>query len=94
MRPHSVILVVVVILFSALPAFSFTGEVVGVIDGDTLDVLHNRKAQRIRLHGIDCPEKGQPFGRVAKWATSALVFGRKVTIQSYDKDKYKRLVMI
>src|SRR5574339_18013 len=44
------------------------------------------------LHGIDCPEKGQPFGKVAKWATSALVFGRTVTIQPHDTDRYKRVV--
>jgi len=79
-------------LSSVAPALSFTGQVVGVIDGDTIDILHNGKAQRIRLHGIDCPGKGQAFGKVAKWATSASVFGRTVTIQSHDTDKYKRVV--
>lgn len=85
-------LVVLFLLFSAAPAFSFTGQVVRVLDGDTIEVLQDRKAQRIRLHGIDCPEKGQPFGKVAKWATSALVFGRTVTIQRHDTDKYNRVV--
>ena len=80
------------ILLSGTDASPFTGEVVSVIDGDTVEVLHNGKAHRVRLHGIDCPEKGQPFGKVAKWATSALVFGRTVTIQSHDTDKYKRVV--
>ena len=80
------------VLFNVAPAFPFTGPVVGVIDGDTIDILHNGKAQRIRLYGIDCPEKGQAFGKVAKWATSALVFGRTVTIQTQDTDKYKRVV--
>ncbi len=37
----------------------FTGRVVGVSDGDTITVLHNGKGERIRLHGIDCPEKRQ-----------------------------------
>ncbi len=37
----------------------FTGRVVGVADGDTITVLHNGKGERIRLHGIDCPEKRQ-----------------------------------
>ncbi len=36
-------------------ASGFTGDVVGVLDGDTIEVLHDRKAQRIRLHGINCP---------------------------------------
>jgi endonuclease YncB( thermonuclease family) len=80
------------LVFNIAEAFSFTGEVVGVLDGDTLEVLHNGKAQRVRLHGIDCPEKGQPFGKVAKWATSALVFGRTVTLQPHATDRYKRVV--
>lgn len=46
------------------------------MDGDTIEVLHNSKAERIRLSGIDCPEKGQAFGKRAKQAASALVFGR------------------
>jgi len=87
-----VIFLILLILFSSAEAFPFTSPVVGVIDGNTIDILHNGKAQRIRLYGIDCPEKGQPFGKVAKWATSALVFGRTVTVQGHDKDKYKRLV--
>jgi micrococcal nuclease len=87
-----VIFLLLLLLFSSAEAFSFTSPVVGVIDGDTIDILHKGKAQRIRLYGIDCPEKGQPFGKVAKWATSALVFGRTVTVQGHDKDRYKRLV--
>lgn len=77
---------------SVVLAVDFSGQVVGVLDGDTLEVLHNGKAQRIRLKGIDCPEKCQPFGKIAKWATPALVFGRTVTVQGHNKDKYKRLV--
>lgn len=87
-----------VVLFALLvPSFSgatseFQGQVIGVLDGDTIEVLYNQKSHRIRLHGIDCPEKGQPFGKIAKWATSALVFGRAVTVQGHDKDRYRRLV--
>ncbi len=71
-------------------AFGFTGQVVGVIDGDTIEVLHNGKAQRVRLQGIDCPEKGQPYGNNAKQATSDLIFARTVTVESHGQDKYKR----
>ena len=46
--------------FSAVLALDFTGPVVSVLDGDTIEVLHNRHPERIRLNGIDCPEKGQP----------------------------------
>ena len=93
-----ILLTSLLFLTSVAPAFPFTGEVVSVLDGDTIEVLpsagglHNKKPQRIRLQGIDCPEKGQAFGKVAKWATSALVFGRTVTVQGHDKDRYKRLV--
>ena len=48
-------------------AQSLVGKVVGVIDGDTVDVLDDRKiVHRIRLAGIDAPEKTQPFGQSAK----------------------------
>lgn len=83
---------VLLFLFGADPAHSFTGEVVGVLDGDTIEVLHNGKAQRIRLQGIDCPEKGQPYGNNAKQATSALVFALEVTLQIHGKDKYRRIL--
>jgi endonuclease YncB( thermonuclease family) len=48
--------------------------------GDTLEVLHDQRPERIRLNGIDCPEKGQAFGNRAKQAASALVFGKVVTV--------------
>ena len=67
-----------------------TGNVTGVLDGGTLEVLHNRHPERLRLSGIDCPEKGQAFGKKAKQAASALAFGREVTVQTHGHDKYKR----
>jgi micrococcal nuclease len=43
-------------LFFARPALAetCTGQVVGVIDGDTIEVLHDKKTERIRLFVIDC----------------------------------------
>ncbi len=73
-------------------AADFTGRVVGVSDGDTITVLHNGKGERIRLHGIDCPEKRQAFGKRAKQFTSTLVFGKTVTVQVVDRDRYGRTV--
>jgi micrococcal nuclease len=49
----------------------YHGLVVRVLDGDTLEVLHNRHPERIRLNGIDCPEKGQDYSKKAKPATAA-----------------------
>ena len=68
----------------------FSGRVVGVSDGDTIKVLHNGRAEKIRLYGIDCPEKGQAFGNKAKQFTSEMVFGKEVTIKDHGLDKYER----
>ncbi len=77
---------------SATLAADFTGRVVGISDGDTITVLHNGKGERIRLHGIDCPEKRQAFGKRAKQLTSNLVFGKTVTVQVVDRDRYGRTI--
>lgn len=71
-------------------ATEFTGRVVSIKDGDTIEVLHNKKAERIRLTGIDCPEKKQAFGQRAKQATSVLSFGQQVTVHNTGKDRYGR----
>jgi endonuclease YncB( thermonuclease family) len=63
--------------------------VVSVLDRDTLEVPHNRHPARIRLSGIDCPEKGQTYG---KHAAADLAFGKEVTIQAHGYDKYKRII--
>jgi endonuclease YncB( thermonuclease family) len=78
-------------LYQEGPAFAdFTGPVISVFDGDTIEVLHNTGVERIRLSGIDCPEKGQAYGNNAKHAASNLVFGKQVTLQTHGLDKYGR----
>ena len=63
-------LIVVVISLTAASGYAdFTDPVVSVLDGDTLEVLHNQHPARIRFNGIDCPEKGQAYGKEAKQAT-------------------------
>lgn len=73
-------------------AAGFTGQVISVLDGDTIEVLHNKRAERIRLNGIDCPEKGQAYGNKAKNAVADQVFGKEVTLQTYGLDKYGRTI--
>ena len=70
----------------------FTGKVVGVIDGDSIRVMHEGKAEQVRLAGIDCPERKQAFGSKAKQSTSALTFGKMVTVEPVAKDRYGRTV--
>lgn len=72
---------------------TLSGRMVKVADGDTFTLLTEGKNQfRIRLNGIDAPEKGQDFYRVAKDRLSQLLAGRTVRIKSSGKDKYGRLI--
>jgi micrococcal nuclease len=76
------------------PALGWTGKVVGVSDGDTITVLHDKHPKKIRLYGIDCPEKRQPFGKRAKQFTSDMVFGKVVEIEPVATDRYGRTVAL
>ncbi len=71
---------------------TFQARVISITDGDTLTVLHNRSMIRIRLYGIDCPERGQPFHSRAAQRTAALAYGQTVTIRAESRDRYGRLV--
>jgi endonuclease YncB( thermonuclease family) len=73
-------------------AEQFTGKVVGISDGDTISVLRDGKAVKVRLHGIDTPEKAQAFGTQARQFTGELVFQQTVTVAIRDTDRYGRLV--
>ena len=81
-------------LFSVIAqTISLTGKVVGVKDGDTIVLLTSDKQQiTVRLHGIDCPEKNQPFGTKAKQFTSDMVFGKTVQLKIKSTDRYGRSV--
>ncbi len=70
----------------------FVGRVVGVSDGDTISVLREGRAVRVRLDGIDAPEGGQAYGQRAKAFVSQLVYGKTVTVDVRDIDRYGRLV--
>ena len=85
-------LLVWVVLPGSIQADDFTSHVVGITDGDTITVLNHGVGERIRLNGIDCPEKGQPYGHNAKRFTSFLVFGRRVIVRSVGTDRYGRIL--
>lgn len=71
----------------------FTGKVVAVKDGDTVEVMNDSAAVRVRLAHIDCPESGQPFGKAAKQLTSDLCFGRQARVVQQDRpDRYGRMI--
>ena len=78
---------------AASPLAAFEGKVVGIVDADTLDVLDEAKTvRRIRIHGVDAPERGQPFSDLARQALSNLVATRQVTVDPVDEDRYQRTV--
>lgn len=72
------------------------GKVVKVSDGDTVQVLEESEGKsvlhKIRLAGIDAPEKSQPFGSRARQALAELVAGKLVQVEVLSKDRYGRLV--
>jgi endonuclease YncB( thermonuclease family) len=71
------------------------GKVVRVSDGDTLDLLVDEedgpRKIRIRLQGIDCPERGQPWGKRATEYLADLVHGETVEVLSIGEDRRHRL---
>ena len=87
-------LILLLALLICVPAQAdFTGKVIGVSDGDTLTVLTDQLLQvKVRLSGIDAPEKAQPFGRLAKENLSDLVYGKPVLIQDRKIDRYGRTI--
>lgn len=81
------------LLASSAHADTITGRVVGVADGDTLTLLDATKTQyKIRLAGIDSPEKGQPFGQVCKQSLSDLAYNRVVAVEASKLDRYGRVI--
>jgi endonuclease YncB( thermonuclease family) len=75
------------------PHYELTGEVVKIADGDTLTILDGSKTQhKIRLAGIDAPEKGQAFGTKARENLAAKVFRQNVRVEVIDVDRYHREV--
>ncbi len=75
------------VLSTELRAADFSGRVVGISDGDTITVMHDGKGEKIRLYGIDAPEKGQAFGNRAKQFVSTLAFGKEVKVEVKDYDR-------
>ena len=77
------------------PPATFPAKVVGVRDGDTVELLYQGRTVRVRMAHIDAPEAGQPFGKAAKQHLSALCFGKEVRVQQTGRpDRYGRLVAV
>ena len=76
-----------------IAAADISGRVIGVTDGDTIKVLTaDHQQHKVRLAGIDAPEKNQAFGARSKQALSECVYNKQAIIQEDKQDRYKRLV--
>ena len=72
-------------------AETFPARVVGVVDGDTLRVSRKEGGTlKVRLFGIDCPEKDQRHGKEARQLARCLAYGRVVRVEFRGKDRYGR----
>jgi endonuclease YncB( thermonuclease family) len=67
-------------------------QVVGVTDGDTITAIVDGRQIKVRLNGIDAPEKKQAFGNASKHALSVLSFGQRVSIVLLGKDRWGTMI--
>lgn len=91
---NKILFLICFILFSiSANAHILKGKVIRISDGDTVVVLDESNIQhRIRLDGIDAPEKGQPFGKKATDFVKELIAGKIVTVHWQKKDRYGRIL--
>ena len=90
---HKYLYLILALLFSCqLFSEMVSGKVISVKDGDTIEILYQNQALRIRLYGVDAPEKDQDFGQKAKMFTSQLAFSKIVKADIKNKDMYGRSV--
>lgn len=87
------LLIISTLLVCPAYAETLTGVVIGVSDGDTITVVDATHQQhKVRLSGIDAPEKAQPFGQRSKENLSRLVFKKEVAVDWTKNDRYGRIV--
>ena len=84
--------VLFLVIFFPSIGLSWSGKVVSVAEGDVVTILHDGKEEKIRLYGIDAPEKAQSFGQEARDFASALVAGKQVEVMTKNTDRYGRTV--
>lgn len=91
-RSLPVLLLFQLFLIRHLHAAPVAARCVGVTDGDTVTLLADGRQEKVRLYGIDAPEKRQAYGKRARQYASLLVFGRQVLLDRTDTDRYGRTV--
>lgn len=89
---RSTIAAVLFLLSPVASAAAFSGQVVGITDGDTIRVLADGQQITVRLAEIDAPEKAQPFGTRSKQSLSDMCFDRQARITTQGRDRYGRTI--
>lgn len=88
-------LVLILSLARSAQAETITGQIIGVTDGDSLTLLDSaRQTHRIRLAGIDAPEKKQDFGQRAKTNLSTWAFGHSASADCRKRERYQRQICV
>ncbi|QCD52826.1 thermonuclease family protein [Campylobacter sp. RM16192] len=73
-------------------ALALSGKVIKVSDGDTITILQNKQQIKVRLFGIDAPEKKQAYGEKSRKFLANLIAGQIIEVREKGKDKYKRVL--
>ncbi len=69
------------------------GKVIAIIDGDTYDILlGENKTVRVRMEGIDAPEKGMPYYKIAKNYLGKMSFKKNIRLEITGKDSRGRIL--
>ncbi len=74
--------------------FAFSAKVIKISDGDTITVLSGKEQTKVRLYGIDAPEKKQGYGQRSKQFLASLIAGQVIEVEPKGKDRYKRTLGI
>ena len=82
----------IIAMLAAQATAGFGGRCIRVVDGDTLDVQVGNEVRRVRLAGIDAPEKNQPFGLESKAYLEAHAVLKEVILPAEMRDRYGRWV--
>ena len=66
--------------------------VIRIVDGDTYQLLQNKRVFTVRLANVDAPETKQSFGEAAKDSVSKLILGKSVVVDNLKLDRYNRVI--
>ena len=83
-----------IFILATTPLFAFSAKVIKISDGDTITVLSGKEQTKVRLYGIDAPEKKQDYGQRSKQFLASLIAGQVVEVEPKGKDRYKRTLGI